>query len=78
MGFLDAFRKDPTIELFSVIENYNYDINLIKKLIDKRADLNARMGGDNNTALLLALRKKHTEIAKLIIENGADVNVKNK
>lgn len=51
------------------------DVALVKSLLDKGADVNAkfRYGA---TALFKAAERGHTEVVKLLLERGADVNVK--
>ena len=50
------------------------DLEIVKLLIEKRADLNAKnLNGD--TALIRASSNCHFEVVKLLLNNGADVNV---
>jgi len=51
------------------------DIELVKSLISKGADVNER-GGWGNTPLHHACRKGHAEVAKLLISKGAYVNAR--
>lgn len=48
------------------------DISEVQKLLDEGADVNAKNFG--NTALILAIENGHTDIAKLLIDRGANVN----
>ncbi|TGL74046.1 ankyrin repeat domain-containing protein [Leptospira jelokensis] len=58
------------------------DIELVKKLIQKGANVNEKTGtffsgstkDGNLTPLHLAIEYGHLEVAKLLIENGADIN----
>jgi ankyrin repeat protein len=47
------------------------DINMIKQLIEKGADVNKRIY-NNNTALLYAVKNKNTEIINYLFENNID------
>ena len=59
------------------IEKYGrfFNINKIKHLIEKGADVNAKNKWDN-TPLHLAAWGDNMELGKLLIEMGADVNAK--
>lgn len=52
------------------------DIDTVKNLLSKGADINAKLEGSKWTALHLAAAEGHTEMVELLIERGADVNVK--
>ncbi|TGK36656.1 ankyrin repeat domain-containing protein [Leptospira andrefontaineae] len=57
-------------------------LELVKKLLDKGADINAKGGiyfatggrEGNETPLLLAIKYGHTEVAKYLVSKGANVN----
>ena len=49
---------------------------IVKMLIDKNIDLNMR-DVDGSTALLLAVENRHTHVARLLIESGADLEICN-
>lgn len=57
-----------TCALFEAVIRNKYDI--VKKMISQGAKLNVEL--DNKTALGIALGGEYTEIAKLLIDNGAD------
>lgn len=52
----------------------DYDIELYPILIMAGADLDSTQGFDKNTALMVALDKRRVDIAKLLIEAGADID----
>ena len=51
------------------------DLALVKELLDKGADVNAKFRY-GTTALFKAAERGHTEVVKLLIARGADVTVK--
>ncbi len=52
------------------------NVGIVKTLIDKGADVNAKESKYGLTALILASCEGYTDTIKLLIENGADVNAK--
>lgn len=46
----------------------------MKNLIEYGADVNAE-GGEYGTALIAAAQEPHKAVVKLLLENGADVNL---
>jgi ankyrin repeat protein len=63
-------------ELFPSVNAKLQYSEMVKALIDKGADVNAK-DKDGQTALMLAAGGGYTEIVKALIEKGADVNAKN-
>ena len=55
----------------------NADVQVIRKLLDNGADVNAR-DAEGNTPLILASLYASPECVELLIEKGADVNAANK
>jgi len=53
----------------------NGHVNIVKKLLDNGADVNAKNWG-KSTALMNASRGGHVDVVKLLLDNGADVNAK--
>jgi len=53
------------------------DLSRLKCLILSGADVNLMSKSNGNTALHAAIEGSHVEICKLLIENGADRNIKN-
>jgi ankyrin repeat protein len=53
----------------------NYDI--LKLLIDRGVDVDAVRNEKNNTALHLAANFGHSKVVELLVESGADTNLKN-
>ncbi|MBT9536817.1 MAG: ankyrin repeat domain-containing protein, partial [Nitrospirae bacterium] len=49
------------------------DINAVKRLLNEGADVNAK-DSDNYSALMVAALDGYTEIVKLLIEKGADID----
>jgi len=49
---------------------------VVELLLNKKADVNARMDTDGATALYIAAKKGHAEVVKLLLANKADVNVR--
>ena len=62
--------KDPEIIKYSK----KGDLAKVQQLIASGADINA-IDKDNTTALMWAIQKKHMDIARFLIDKGADVNV---
>ena len=54
----------------------NNHLNIVKILIEKGADVNAR-DHDGDTSLTIASSDGHVEVVKELLENGADVNARN-
>lgn len=50
-------------------------VNIVQFLLDKNADINYQFKG--NTPLIAAISQKRNEVAKLLIEKGADINKTN-
>jgi ankyrin repeat protein len=46
--------------------------------LDKGADINAKEAIIGRTALIMASDANHTEVVRLLLEKGADVNAKTK
>ncbi|MBI5203673.1 MAG: ankyrin repeat domain-containing protein [Nitrospirae bacterium] len=53
------------------------DIKAVTELLNKGTDVNVKVGRYGWTALMYATNEGRTDIAKLLIDKGADVNVKN-
>jgi ankyrin repeat protein len=70
--FLVACAQVPLEkQLFQAIEKQ--DAGMVKNLLEKGADPNARDEGDN-AALFLAVQKSDLQIVQLLVEKGADIN----
>lgn len=53
------------------------DYTIVKNLlISSRADVNSRGIGTNKTALMEAISQKHYEIAVLLLDKGADIDLR--
>jgi len=66
-GHLTAGESGPLMEIA-----FGGDIQKATLLLDHGADINIRTNG--NTPLVWAISKGHTDLVKLLIERGADVN----
>lgn len=53
------------------------NIDMVKALLEVKADPNAKIGYHGNTALIEAVRQNQTEIAQALVVAGADVNAAN-
>ena len=51
---------------------------IVKCLVETGADVNAKVGLYNETALIIASKCGHFKMAKYLIENGAEVNARDK
>lgn len=67
-GRLTAGEPGPLMEVA-----YNGDVQKAALLLDHGADINVKT--NSNTPLVWAISKSHTELAKFLIERGADVNL---
>jgi len=47
----------------------------VKALLDGRADVNQRAGGDGTTPLLMSVINGHYDLARYLLEQGADPNI---
>ncbi|MDF3047638.1 MAG: poly [ADP-ribose] polymerase tankyrase-like [Candidatus Midichloriaceae bacterium] len=52
------------------------NLKIVKLLLDKGADVNAKIDGILDTPLHIATAYSHLEIVELLLERGADVNAK--
>jgi len=66
------FQRTP---LYAATEERHTEI--VKLLLDEKADMNARAGNDGDTLLYNAAVGGQVEIVKLLLENKADVNKQN-
>lgn len=79
---IDSYNRDYRNALLETIHYASHPnepmhqqyINTIKLLISYGADINSNKGCE--TALHIAIEKNYNEIAKILIENKADVNIK--
>jgi uncharacterized protein len=50
-------------------------IEALKALVDAKADVNQRVVGDNSTPMLIATINGHFDLAKYLLDQGADPNI---
>lgn len=62
--------------LMLACESASPDLKLVRRLLTLGSDVNAYSNG-KSTALMTAAKSGHLEIVKLLIENGASINVAN-
>ena len=49
---------------------------VVKLLLEKGAEVNAKESTDSATALMMAANNGHAEVVKLLLEKSANVNMK--
>ena len=54
------------------------NLNAVQYLLENGADLNVKEKERGQTALMWAIEERHSDIARALIEHGADVNAKSK
>ena len=69
-----ATLMESEAKLFEVFIAEKGIDGIVGKFGEKGVD--ARVGRNGETMLMLAARKMHTELVKLLIDNGADLNIK--
>ena len=55
---------------------YNKDKKILKLLIDNNVNLNSKLKEDGHTPLICACHENNEDISQILIEAGADVNIK--
>jgi ankyrin repeat protein len=55
---------------------YNGNLGEVQRLLQNGADINARLGYYNSTALIVAAVNGRFEIVKYLVEKGADINLR--
>ncbi|MBN2587392.1 MAG: ankyrin repeat domain-containing protein [Candidatus Fermentibacteraceae bacterium] len=75
---IDIHKKDNGgfNSLMVACECATADIELVKRLIDSGADVNAT-SGRKSTALMAAAKTGHPDIVELLVSEGADINARN-
>ncbi len=73
----DAFQPIHQVVLVNLNRGFGQQqLELLKNLIQRGADINSKVKGANITPLHLASGLNHLEIIKYLIQNGADVHAK--
>ena len=54
------------------------NVEAVKSLLTRGADVNAKDNRQMHTALLLAVAERHPEVARVLIEHGADIHARTK
>ena len=83
--FLILKLKDLLLDLLTPIEEFlkaaeNGNLKKIKSMLNKEVNIKTLINAvdkENNTALILASKFGYHKIVKILIENGADINIKN-
>ena len=76
---VDILDKDGIPLLISMASNkYMYDLNDIKELVERGANVNIRDDNDGDTPLIRAAYEGDTKIIRYLIEKGANVDDINK
>lgn len=68
----NATRRSNGVKLYEAMKEN--DSAKVRELIDQGADIDSRGDPEKYTPLMLACINKNTELAKLLVEKGADVN----
>lgn len=71
------FHSDDT-PLHSSIDNNEDPISIVSALLNCKADPNLQDKFTGDTPLHLAIKYKNFELAKLLIDNGAIISIRNK
>lgn len=61
-----------------MISLYNDEVKILNKVIELKADVNSQNRGGWSGFMSIAIDKRPIEYAKILVENGADINLKNK
>ena len=69
---------DGNIFNIRTVETRSINIEFVKDLIRKKADVNIKDKYNGNSPLHYALRSEDKELIKILLENGADVNTQDK
>jgi serine/threonine-protein phosphatase 6 regulatory ankyrin repeat subunit B len=73
-AFADVNTPDANAQLLQAAEDGNFPA--VESALLEGAQINAKPTGNNATALIAASVNSHTKIVKLLLKNGADVNMK--
>ena len=69
-------RNDPLTALYNAARDG--DLDGVKSALENGANINYRDNSTDNTPLLIATIREHYTIAEYLIDNGANVNARNK
>ncbi len=67
-------------ELISTIKSHESEeekLGKIQKLLEKKPNINFQEGQNNDTPLHIAVRRNELKVIELLIENGANIHIKN-
>ena len=70
----DALEKKPAKSLEEAVVEGDFEV--VRAYIEAGSDLNRAVAENGSTALVMAVTFDHTEISLLLIESGADLEVK--
>lgn len=78
VNVVDDQGKTPLlVALYGYIPDEEERLDIVRKFIEKGANVNVKDTIDKNTPLHLACDKGDNEIVKILVENKADIKVKN-
>lgn len=68
-------NEDTGAALLSAVERG--DCKMVVELLDSGSNVDTRRKGEGSTPLIVACAKGHIEVAKVLLDKGADVNARN-
>lgn len=75
---LKHFSVDTRLEAIDTLEGFEATRTIVSLLIERGAGVNVRHDGGLNTPLMFALSRCDAEVVRLLLEAGADPEIRNK